>query len=378
MKSLKNTLSHAAALIIGAAFFQTEAAHAFDPTIKVGGRIMVDYTNANVDDPDSKIEDSELRRSRLNISGRLSEQIKYKVEVNKSTGDPLLFEDAWVQFTPKGSKLNFKLGQMVIHNSLDEKTSSRFMSTLERAAFTDAFSFSRRIGVSVETAGDNYTFKAGAFGSNIRQDGDPNNGYAFSGRGTYNPVKTDDMLVHMGASWRYRAKGKDGSELRYRQRPYTHVAPSRIINTGRFAKNDNFFGAEMAMLSGPFWVAGEYAALSAKGNETNLDANFDGFYGEAGMFFGGRKVYKGGRFNRPKVDNPLGKGGLGALALVARLDKLDLQDEIYRGKLDTLVLGVDWYPTKNTRIGVNYFDADAENGSANNANGVVARFFYDF
>ena len=368
----------ATGLILSMVFLQSEFSHAADPTLKIGGRIMLDYTSADVKNPDSSIEDHEIRRARLNISGKLTDQIKYKVEINKSTGDPVLFEDAWIQFTPMGSKIKIKAGQMVIHNSLDEQNSSRFMSVLERAAFTDAFGFSRRVGLSVGTSGENYTFNIGAFGSNIRQEGNPKEGYAFAGRGTYNPVKTDDMLVHLGASWRYRSKGDDGSDLRYRQRPYTHVAPSRIINTGRFAESDNFLGVEAAMLSGPFWVAGEYAALSANGNGTNIDGDFKGFYGEAGIFFGGKKTYKGGKFNRPKVNNPVGKGGYGALSLVARFDQLDLQDAAYLGKLDTMILGADWYPTKNTRVGINFFDSDAENGSADKVSGFLARLHYDF
>lgn len=339
---------------------------------------MLDYTSADIDNPDSKIEDGEIRRARLNVTGKLSEQFKYKAEINKASGGPILFEDAYVQFTPKGTKIKITAGQMTTHNSLDEKNSSRFMSTIERAAFTDAFGFDRRLGLSIGTSGSNYTFDLGAFTTNLREEGDPKQGYVYSGRGTYNPIKTDDMLVHLGASWRYRSNGKNGSELRYRQRPYTHSAPSRIINTGRFAKSDDFLGAEAAVISGPFWVAGEYGNMAAHGNGAKVDASFNGFYGEAGIFFGGKRTYKGGKFGRPKVDNPLGKGGMGALALVARFDQLDLQDKVYLGKLDTVILGADWYPTKNTRVSVNYFDADAENGSADKAKGFVGRLYYDF
>ena len=79
-----------------------------------------------------------------------------------------------------------------------------------------------------------------------------------------------------------------------------------------------------------------------------------------------------------KVDNPLGEGGMGAVSLVARYDTLDLEDNGYLGKLDTIVIGADWLPTKNTRLRINYFNSDAENGFADSASGINARLGFDF
>lgn len=350
-----------------------------DVTFNFGGRFMLDYTAADLSGPDSEIRDEEVRRLRAKVFGELTKNTDYKLEVTIDD-DGIDFEDALLEFTPGGGDWSIVAGHQKTTVSLDEATSSRFISTLERAAFTDAFGFDRRLGVSVKTGGDNYSFAAGAFTSNVNGEdgGSPDRGIAASARATYNPIKTDEMIVHLGASWRYREKGEDNANLRYRQRPYTHVAPSRIINTGRFAKSDNFIGLEAAATTGRLWAAGEAAFLKANGAGANPDASLGGYYGEVGMFFGGKKVYKGNKFNRPKVDKPFGKGGYGAVSLVARYDSVDLQDEIYTGKLDTLVLGADWWPTKKTRLGINYFSADAENGSADKGDGFLARAQFDF
>jgi len=182
----------------------------------------------------------------------------------------------------------------------------------------------------------------------------------------------------LGASFRHRNQGEDQSDLRYRQRPFTHVTGDRIINTTRFADSDTFYGVEGAVIKDNLWVAGEYASLNANGSDTNEDADFSGFYAEAGLFFGGKKTYKGGKFNRPKVDNPVGSGGYGAVSVVARYDNVDLEDGVHLGQLETFVLGADWWPTKQTRIGINYFNADAENGNADSGNGFVGRVQFDF
>jgi len=353
-------------------------AFAQDATIKVGGRLMLDYTIADFEDTDFKINNSEVRRARLFASGTYGDSIKYKMEFNKSTGDAIELTDAFIQFVPKNSKFKVKVGQFKTHNSLEEETSSRHISTLERGAYTDAFGLNRRIGVSVNTSGDNYGFDLGVFGTNVEAENGDEEGYALAGRGYFNPVKADDTIVHLGGSWRYRSQGDSEGEIRYRQRPYTHVASSRIIDTGRFADSDSFYAGEALVMKDNMWAAGEYSFLGANGSEGNEDADFSGGYAEVGYVIGGRKTYKGGKFNRIKVDNPLGEGGYGAVALVARYDTLDLEDGPYLGQLDTIVVGADWWPTKQTRLGLNFFNVEAEDGIAESGSGVLGRLSIDF
>ncbi len=353
-------------------------------TVKVGGRVNVDYTVAELDDPDTDINGSELRRARVSISGNYGSTLSYKFEVQTDSGGDIYAEDAYLQFAPEGTGLKFKLGQQRTTNSLDEQTSSRFISVIERAAMTDAFSLDRRVGATVTKSGDDYTLGFGVFGENLEGGAFDREGYAVSARGTYNPVKTGDEVVHLGASWRYRKAGENsdpaqGDELfRYRQRPFTHQTNDRIISTSRFAESDNFYGLEAAYKAGPFWAAAEYSMLAANGGAGNDDADFQGYYAEAGMFFGGSRTYKGGKFNRPNVDNPITEGGKGAFALVARYDVVDLDDGVNVGKLDNYVIGADWYPTRNTRVAVNAFVADATDGAADKATGIVSRLYFDF
>lgn len=367
-----------AATTLAVSFVSADMAIAQDATLSVGGRFQADYTIADINDPDLDISANEIRRARIFVKGNYGDSISYKLELNKSSGDAIEATDAFIQFAPKGSKFKVKVGQFKTQNSLDEQTSSRFISTLERAAFTDAFEFNRRLGIGVSTSGSNYGVDVGVFSSNLENEEFPESSVAFAGRGFYNPVKSDDLLVHLGASFRHRNQGEDQSDLRYRQRPFTHVTGDRIINTTRFADSDTFYGIEGAVIKDNLWVAGEYALLNANGSDTNEDADFSGFYAEAGLFFGGTKTYKGGKFNRPKVDNPVGSGGYGAVSVVARYDNVDLEDGIHLGQLETFVLGADWWPTKQTRIGINYFNADAENGNADSGNGFVGRVQFDF
>ncbi len=391
--------SSAAVSILAVSMALSPSSYAQDATLTIGGRLMLDQHFVNIennDGTDFNVTDSEVRRARLFASGKYGDSISYKFEFNHTTGSDLEVTDGFVQFAPKNQPFKVKLGHFKTHNSLEEEASSRFISTIERGGFTDAFELDRRLGVSVGTAADNYTLNVGVYGESINSDADNKNGFAVAARGTYAPINTAETTAHIGASWRYR-DANDSQDLRYRQRPYAHalnsdntdgVLPSgRIINAGvaagvgeRFASSDNFFAVEGLFIQNSFWAAGEYSLVEANGAGANPDASFNGGYIEAGYIIGGKKSYKtsGGSYDRMKVYQPFGSGGWGALALVARYDRLDLEDDIYLGQLDTVVLGADWLPTKQTRIRVNYFNSDADDGFADSAEGVVARVGFDF
>ena len=357
---------------------QPYTAQAQDVDINFGGRYMLDYTHADLSNEDIELRDGGIRRLRVNFSGDIEEVVDFEVEIDIDEGE-VGFTDVKASYTPIGSPWTLTLGQQRTSVSLDEQTSSRFSSTLERAAFTDAFDFSRRLGVSVSHEGARHHLTLGGYSSNLNDQGGGgfDRGAAVSARAVYNPVKTDAVLVHLGGSWRYREKGKDSRDIRYEQKPFSRNFSDEIIQTSRFAKSDHFFGVEAAATTGQFWVAGEHGELKANGDGDEPGASFNGSYIEAGYFIGGEKKYSGDSFGRPKVDAPLLKGGYGALSFVARYDRLDLQDDIYTGKLNTLILGTDWWPSENTRVGLNYFNIDAENGSSKSGDGVLIRAQFD-
>ncbi len=389
------TGSAAAAMALTATLAIAPTASAQDASVTFSGRLMLDYTTADIKDPDVSVETAKVRRARIAAKGKYGEAISYKFEVNHSTGSDLELTDGFIQFQPKDQPFFVKVGQYKTHNSFEEESSSRFTTTIERGAYTDTFELNRRLGVSVGTKGENYTFIAGIFDESVEGGAFDNNGKAAAARATFVPYKTDETLVHVGGSWRYRDASDAFDEtvndgLRYRQRPYGGgfdssntngvLSSGRIINTGRFAKSDNLYAVEGAVLHNNLWMAGEYNVLNANGAGTNEDGSFNGGYIEAGIVFGGRRTYKAsnGTWDRPKVDNPFGSGGMGAVALVARYDIIDVQDGPYLGELDTVILGADWMPTKQTRLRINYFDSDATNGAADSVTGVVARLGFDF
>lgn len=338
-------------------------AFADEPSIKISGRVQLDYNLVNADAADLDVSSGELRTARIAVSGDLSSAIGYKAELQTDSSGDVTATDAYLDFAA-GAGWGVRAGQMKTPNSLDEQTSGRFTSTFERGAFTDAFEFDRRLGVQAQRSGDNYTFAAGVFGENLN-DNAAEGDVAVAARGTYAIPLGEGDLVHLGASARYREQGDDSGLIRYRQRPYAHI-PGRAISTGSIADSDTFFGVEGAVLVSQFWGAAEYGVTNADCAAcAGGDPDLQGYYLEAGMFLGGRRVYKGGKFDRPKVDSPLGEGGSGAWSIVARLDSIDQNDAgLDGGELDTLIVGVDWWPTSHSRLGINAFWGDVSYGTS--------------
>lgn len=333
--------------------------------LKIGGRVQLDYSFVDADVSAAGWSEGELRRARLELVGKIGGNLNYKIELNTNSSGDVNLEDGYVQWTPTIGNWNIKVGHLKTPNALDKQTSSRFISTLERAAFTDAFEFNRRLGLSLNAKGKNYTLSAGIFGDNVNI-ANQQKGYAIAARGTINPIKRDDTLVHLGASIRYRSMGDSHGDIRYRYRPVSHI-PGRIISTGAIADRDLFVGVEAAAIHKKLWVAGEYGVTLANCSAAAAcaDPTLQGGYVEAGVVFGGKKTYKGGNWNRPKVNNPFTEGGMGALAFVARFDAIDLADSgVNGGSLNSYILGADWWATKYTRLGVNIFKIDADLGAS--------------
>ena len=337
-------------------------AQAQDFTFTPIGRVFFDYAVADGQNSNLDVNASELRRARLGGKGSLGNNVSYKIEFNTNSGGAVELTDGYVAFKPGGGKWEIKAGHFKPATALDEETSSKYSSVIERAAFTDAFGFERRIGVAVRNTGDNYLVEAGAFSVNAHSLGDQE-GTALAARAVYLPINTDETKLHLGLSTMHRDQN-DSDAIRYRQRPFTHI-PGRIISTGNFAKKDSYFGSEIAVVNKNLWAAGEYVLTKADAaNTATNDAAFTGGYAEVGAVFGGTKGYKLGELKGVKIDNPVTKGGYGALSIVARYDTLDLTDEaVNGGALGTVVLGADWWPTKGTRWSVNYFNADADLGT---------------
>ncbi|MBM0169797.1 OprO/OprP family phosphate-selective porin [Altererythrobacter sp. C41] len=333
----------------GAPVIATESGWSFKPR----GRLQIDAGvigapgSTGVDDGFG----NEIRRARLGVEGDMPGGFGYKFEVDFA-GNEVEISDAILTYGTGG--LTISAGQHNNFQGLEELTSSRFISTMERAAFTDAFGFERRVGLSAEYAGRNWLVQGGLFTDNV--DDLSNENWSADGRAVFMP-KLGNTQLHLGGSVHY-ADYEAGSTLRYRQRPFLHFTDDRFIDTDTFdAASELGLGLETAAIAGPFHAAAEGFWQKADRPGALADPTFFGGYAEVGMFLteGDTRGYKGGTFDRVKPANPVGEGGFGAVQVNLRYDYLDLTDAgIVGGTQNGYAVSLVWTPTDYTRFMVNY------------------------
>ena len=423
MEAMKTAMVQTTPAWKGAPQYQDEAGWSFKPR----GRIQ--YDAGWVSNPEDALVTRNLgfntraRRIRLGAEGAIPGGFGYKFEMdfaNSSVG----FGDVVITYAPKGKPWNWALGNQETLNGLEQMTSSRFTSFMERAAFDDAFANTRRIGANfgvANKAGD-FRFNAGLFAAHSIDSSLDNEGWIGAARAVYSPVVNGNQM-HFGANYQHRKfqSNNNGSSsssagapstnqlARYRARPFTQLTDVRFVDTGSFAaKSDDIFGLEFGAIFKSLHVAaeGQYLKANAYGRGDTLDfaednlnlfpgntasvlvpsgnPSFWGGYAEVGYFFTGEtRGYKGGTWDRTKVLKPFSKGGWGALQGVARVDYLDLSSEklmngytnnfltgafvpsVNRGRGGQqlgILLGLTWIPEDYFRVLFNYAHANVTGG----------------
>jgi phosphate-selective porin OprO and OprP len=330
-------------------------------SIKPRGRIQYDL--GHVSRPDGITLDDlgyvdEFRRVRAGIEGTAPGgfsyvfEMEFAEEVNEIVDATISYRAADGVTITAGQHNNFQ--------SLEELTSSRFSSFIERAAFTDAFNFERRLGLSANVTRGDVTAQGGAFIDNLLDIDEADGTWSLDGRIVYAP-KMGETQLHFGASAHWRDNGDmldRGTTTRYRQRPLIHATDVRFIATPALAvDNETNFGFEAAMIRGPLHAAAEVHWLNAD-RLAGADPTFFGGYAEVGYLLTGEtRGYRGARWDRTKVreGHAIEEGGLGAVELNLRYDYLDLVSSgVTGGTQNGIMAGLTWIPTDHVRFLINY------------------------
>lgn len=352
-------------------------------SFKVRGRLQ--YDAGFVENPQDDIStrnlgfNSRVRRARLGVEGTIPGGFGYKAEADFAGGS-VGFGDVIITYQPKGKPWNLTIGNHETLNGLEQMSSSRFLSYVERAAFDDAFVNTRRIGLSggYVNAANTFRANAGLFTAHSIDGSLDNDGWIAAFRTTYSPLSGGNQL-HLGANFQHRnfqsnnggtastSSGQPSTNqlARYRARPFSQLTDVRFVDTQNFAaKSDNIFGLELAGIFKSFHVAAEGQYLTANAydaGDTIISAgdpldlfpapsqfvptgnpSFWGGYLEAGYYFTGEtRGYKNGLWDRTKVLKPFSAGGWGALQLNGRLDYLDLDSsKLKNGCTNNFTTGV--------------------------------------
>jgi phosphate-selective porin OprO/OprP len=311
-------------------------------------------------------------------------------------------------------------------------SSSRCMTFMENAAYTDAFYNIFATGIQQCNSawcgpyGDRLTWQ-----SMVYRDDNPrtNTGEDF-GDGDYGATARvtalliddceDRHFLHVGLSGTWRKAQRANNDLggqplvQFRARPEQRdsiggfdgvpnngVFPgnnSRMVDTGAIqADAATVIGSELWYNLGPFNVMAEWAVaqmnnavVTVNGKTVNGDLTFHGGYVTVSYFLTGESQAYDHTFGRRAftyIDRPFSNfwlkwddehgitSGLGAWEIAARYSYLNLNDgPVQGGVLQGTTFGLNWYLNNNFKIQFEYVHdsrwSKASGGSGNNAGGV--------
>lgn len=240
---------------------------------KIGGRLMFDYDSYDELWADDDADDTEIRRSRITLSGKSGKNWSYKFTTDiDHEGEGASVDTGYLKYS---SKLMYAMfGKHKRPAMLEERTSSKWVSTIERSIVNE---MSGAVigkpdfgGVSVGFATKGDMPMSGAIGVYDDQVDDPDDGgnvYGVGARFSLMPKFGDDSFLHAGASF-YTVDYK-GNGHRMRTRMGVHTT-GRPFETDRHASDDvDQFGVELAYVNGPFSLQGEFMNVESDGTDNN-------------------------------------------------------------------------------------------------------------
>jgi len=334
------------------------------------GRVHLDSTQFD-DDKKDNANNSNFRRARLGFKGKLGEDFKYKSEIDFAE-EGVNFKEVTLTYTGLESA-DIKIGHQKPSVGMEQNTSSNYLMLIERSATTNAFTRDQEIGINVLGGGNNWSLAAGIFNEDAgNDDTGEDEDVTFDVRGSVNALALADPetsnVLHLGAGISHR---RSTGNVRFSAKPAGDG--DRIIDTGNFGSVDdvNIFGLEAAAVFGPFSFQSEYFKADVSRSGGNADADFDGYYAQAGWIITGEsRPYKGktGNFSRIKPKSPfsLKNGGMGAWEVLARFENTDLNDTssgIMGGELNNTSVGVNWHLNNNARLMANVIDVDTDSNA---------------
>ncbi len=303
---------------------------------------------------------SDVRRAYLGADGTLGAGFGYRLEADFANGAQLT--DAWLTYSR--GPLTLTIGHQKPLGSLDELTSDLETSLLERASFTQAFGFERRLGVSATYTKGIALVSLGAFADDFDTMGSgiADNSYSLDGRVVLMP-KVGDVQLHLAGSLHHRELNDLSTTLRYRARPGARTTEMRFVDTGLFsATAETGYGLEFAAIKGPVHATGE-AFWQSVDRPSLPTPTFFGGYAEVGYVFAGGETrsYKNGAFGTLKLTRGMDKGGWGAWQVNLRSDWLDLNSAgVKGGRQRTLGVSLVWVPVDHVKVLANFLHINVD------------------
>ena len=322
-----------------------------------------------------------LRRTRFAIKAQIDKNWYGEFDTDWTSGTPEI-KDAYLAFTGVPG-LEIKAGNYKENFSIQRNTTSRYLMFMERAMVT-YLAPSRHLGISATYATKPFWVSAGVFGPELSsseeqtymEDGNKDFGYneglSYTGKMVFRPINKQNSSLHIGAAVSYREPkltSTDGYFVgRYSSRNSTSINRKKYLDTDDVKGLDHEL-AWTAELAGHWNQLRYEAAYIARGMYLDQTVNplptqwAEGWYAQASwLLFGGSQNYDsdGAKYTRTTSEHDWGN-----LELAVRYEYADFNTgklfsnkisdtNIFGGSGEAYTIGLNYYPTKNVKIVLNY------------------------
>ena len=347
--------------------------------IKIGGVVMWDADAASgvfwnsESDNDNWHTASELRRFRLSIKTRMSDNWMAKIQVDYDNDDRSVgIKDAFVEYC-LCETASLIVGKDKEPFGLENLSSSKNLYFKERSLVSSALGPGRNIGIALTGDRKNFFWQAGVYQADPTEDEDYN--YAITGRFALVPLETKTGFLHLGVSGSYRKF--DGEKFKIDEPALVHTADLNVFSDKIDTEDIMLYGIEAAFGYGPFAFAGEYIAADVNAIVKTEDATFSGYYLSAGWILTGEsRSLKNGTWKRVKPESKYG-----AVELTTRYGRLDASNNHEGTEAEACTLGINWYVNSHITLMTDYIYlwlTDEETAGETTADAVSFRLQFIF
>ncbi|MFC7378330.1 OprO/OprP family phosphate-selective porin [Brevundimonas sp. GCM10030266] len=331
-------------------------------------RVTADLSSTFGSDFDNRnLTNTELRGLRIGGQGRIAGGFTYWLEADIADNS-VSVANAFIAHTRKlgGRDLELSVGQRLNDRGVEGGTAEDLSPFLERSLMVSTLGPDRGtygVGVQSKLTGSVWHASLSVTGDAI-SDGTTSDTVTVMGRTHWSPLKSDDGFLHIGG-WGFiedltPSTGTGARNLVVSARGNDNLR----LSTGTYGnlKGATGFGLELGGVHRSGWAMVEGGRRVVETAARDFDQ--DAYSVSAGFFLTGETPplsARTGTWTRPRVLNPLGGDGYGAVEIVGRYDAADFSDNLTGGEGDTWLLGVNWYPTSNTRVSAHWSAWSIEN-----------------
>lgn len=343
-------------------------------TLEPTGRLYVDLAKyfENKQELSSGAAFGDIRLGMKAQMGRWSGEIVFGFAKSN-----LSFKDIFLKYDlTKTSHL--KLGHYVEPLGLEYLDGSVGNKFVTSSSASQAFAGKRSLGFQYTGWNNKIWYAGGIFAdkgiANGTKAGDQ--GYAFSGRFAYSPLREYGKIFHLGLAGTYRKADAAGFEyddennvigelprtIDYSSNSETVVDSRKFISAKVKNAKDQFrFSAELLGAFGPVYIQSEYFQAHARREKADLHSyNGKGFYSQVGVLALGGKYSYDAKLARMLRSKPK------SLEFLVRYSWTDLNDsdaQIMGGKQSDFTVAANYYFSRYLNFRLNYINVGLDKNS---------------